>query len=105
MCPAPGSPTASTSACFGQAVRRLNLISADLALLTGSLRDSRGNLNNQGSLQKLINKPELYDNLNKFATTGAFAFENLKPVLANFRIFAEKISRDPSAIARGALAK
>ncbi len=90
---------------FGQAVRRLNLISADLALLTGSLRDSRGNLNNQGSLQKLMTRPELYDNLNKFASSGAFTFEGVKPVLAHFRIFAEKIARDPSAIARGALAK
>lgn len=90
---------------FGQAVRRLNLISADLSLLTGSLRDSQGHLNNQGSLQKLITHPELFDNLNKFASSGAYAFENLRPVLANFRVFAEKISRDPSAIARGALAK
>ena len=90
---------------FGQAVRRINLMSADLGLLTGSLRDSRGNLNTQGSLQRLILRAELYDNINKFAVSGNSAFDGIKPILANFRVFAEKISRDPSAIARGALAK
>jgi phospholipid/cholesterol/gamma-HCH transport system substrate-binding protein len=41
--------------------------------------------------------------MNKFAVSGNYAFEGFKPVIAAFRVFAEKISRDPSAIARGAL--
>jgi phospholipid/cholesterol/gamma-HCH transport system substrate-binding protein len=88
---------------FGQTVRRLNLISSDLALLTQTLRDPSGKLNDQGSLQKLLTRTELYDNMNRFAVSGTYTFEGIKPVLAAFRQFAERISRDPSALTRGAL--
>jgi hypothetical protein len=48
-------------------------------------------------------KSDLYDNMNHFAVTGTYAFEGIKPDLAALRVFAEKVSRDPSAIAKGAL--
>lgn len=88
---------------FGQAVRRLNLISADLNLLSKALKNPSGGLNTEGTLQKLITKPELYDNANRLATTGTNTFEGIRPIIALLRIFADKISKDPSILARGAL--
>jgi phospholipid/cholesterol/gamma-HCH transport system substrate-binding protein len=88
---------------FGQTVRRLNLVSSDLSLLTQTLRDPSGKLNQQGSLQKLLTQTELYDNMTRFAVSGSHAFEGFKPVIASFKVFAEKIARDPSVLARGAL--
>ncbi len=90
---------------FGQTVRRLNLISSDLSLLTQSLRDPSGQLNTAGSLQRLLTRPDLYENMNRMAVSGAYAFDGLKPILVAFRTFAEKISRDPSALAKGALSR
>jgi phospholipid/cholesterol/gamma-HCH transport system substrate-binding protein len=99
-----GAPVNSTPETdFGQTVRRLNVITSDVGLLTQSLRDRSGRLNQDGSLQKLVTRAELYDNINRFAVSGTYAFDGIKPILAAFRIFAEKISRDPSAIAKGAL--
>lgn len=88
---------------FGQAVRRLNLITSDLALLSQTLRGPDGKLNREGSLQKLITQKELYDNVNRFANSGTGVFEGFRPVIAAFRVFAERIARDPSALTRGAL--
>ena len=100
---APVNATPSTD--FGQAVRRLNLVSSDLALLSQALRDPSGKLNTQGSIQRLITKPELYDNMNRFAVSGTYAFDGFKQVIGAFKVFAEKISRDPSVLARGALSR
>lgn len=99
-----GAPvTANPRTDFGQTIRRLNRVSSDLGLLTGTLRSPDGRLNTDGSLQKLVSRPELYDNINKLAVSGTTTFDGLKPILAAFKIFAEKISRDPSALAKGAL--
>jgi phospholipid/cholesterol/gamma-HCH transport system substrate-binding protein len=88
---------------FGQAVRRLNLITSDVNLLTQTLRGPDGKLNSEGSLQKFATQKDLYENLNKFAQTGTNAFDGFRPVIAAFRVFAERISRDPSVLTRGAL--
>jgi phospholipid/cholesterol/gamma-HCH transport system substrate-binding protein len=101
-----GAPVNSNpSTDFGQTVRRLNLISSDLSLLTRQLSDGKGNLNPNGSLQKLIMKSELHDNLNHAVTTASETFGGLKAVVALLRVFAEKIARDPAAIGRGALSR
>jgi phospholipid/cholesterol/gamma-HCH transport system substrate-binding protein len=88
---------------IGQAVRRINVLAADLELLTSKLRDGRGGLNTDGSLQKLLTQPELHDNLNAMAISATQALAQLKTVLASLRTFADKVARDPSAIGRGAL--
>jgi phospholipid/cholesterol/gamma-HCH transport system substrate-binding protein len=90
---------------FGQTLRKMNLISSDVGLLTQTLRDPGGRLNQQGSLQKMFVSADLYENLNRFAVSGTYTFEGMKPVVAALRVFAEKISRDPSSIARGALSR
>ncbi len=88
---------------IGQAVRRINLIATDLELLTSKLRDGRGGLNTEGSLQKLVIQSELHDNFNRMAVSANQAIVQLKTVLAALRSFAEKVSSDPSILARGAL--
>jgi phospholipid/cholesterol/gamma-HCH transport system substrate-binding protein len=88
---------------LGQALRRLNLVAADLSLLTSKLRDGHGGLNTEGSLQRLVTQPDLYDNLNRVAMQASQAMQQLRAVLDDARTFAEKVARDPAAIARGAL--
>ena len=88
---------------FGQTVRRLNLISSDVGLLTQTLRGPNGTLNREGTLQSFVLKKDLYDNANRFALSGTQTFEGFRPIIAALRTFAEKISRDPSALAKGAL--
>ena len=87
---------------FGQAVIRINRIAADLGLLTASLNDN-GKLNTSGSLQKLLSNTELHDNLSRLAVTANEVFTAAKPAIASLRAFADKVARDPSLIARGAL--
>jgi phospholipid/cholesterol/gamma-HCH transport system substrate-binding protein len=101
-----GAPVNSTPRTdLGQVVRRMNVITSDLSLLSQALRDPGGRLNTEGSLQKLVTRADLFDNMNRMAVSGAYAFDGIKPILAAFRVFAEKISRDPSAIAKGALSR
>ncbi|MGO9470410.1 MAG: MlaD family protein [Isosphaeraceae bacterium] len=88
---------------LGQAVRRLNLIAADVTLLTSKLRDGKGGLNTDGSLQRLLTQADLHDNLNKVAVQANQALQQIKTVLNEIRTFAEKIARDPAAISRGVL--
>jgi phospholipid/cholesterol/gamma-HCH transport system substrate-binding protein len=90
---------------LGQAVRRINRLAADIELLTSKLRDGRGGLNSEGSLQRLLTNPELHDNLNAMAISANQALHQLKAAINEFRAFAEKVSRDPAAIARGVFSR
>ena len=87
---------------IGQAVRRINIVAADLELLSSKLRNGRGGLNTDGTVQKLLTEAELHDNFNAMAISATQALAQLKAVLANVRAFVDKVSRDPSAITRGA---
>ena len=88
---------------FGQTILRMNRISAEVGLLTRTLSDGRGRLNTNGSLQKLVTRAELYDNLNRLSVSANEVMAGLRPILASFRKFADKIASDPAAISRGAL--
>lgn len=88
---------------FGATVRRLNLITADLGLLTRALNDGRGRLNPDGTIQKLVLKGDLYENLNRMALSANEAVGAFRPIINSFRSFAERVSRDPSLLTRGAL--
>jgi phospholipid/cholesterol/gamma-HCH transport system substrate-binding protein len=100
---APVSATPTTD--FGQTIRRLNLITSDVNLLTATLRGPNGRLNPNGTLQMLLLKTEAYDNLNRMAITAHDVFAGLKSSVANLRVFTEKISHEPSTLMRGALAR
>jgi phospholipid/cholesterol/gamma-HCH transport system substrate-binding protein len=97
------APNVIPSTKFGEVLWRLNVVASDLSLLTRQLNDGRGHLNPNGSLQKLVMQTELHDNLNRMALSAGEAFLSFKPILASFRIFAEKLARDPSQLTRGAL--
>jgi phospholipid/cholesterol/gamma-HCH transport system substrate-binding protein len=88
---------------IGQAVRRINVLAADLELLSSKLRDGRGGLNTDGTLQKLLTQAELHDNVNNVALSANQTLAQLRAVLADLRVFAEKVARDPGLIGRGAL--
>jgi phospholipid/cholesterol/gamma-HCH transport system substrate-binding protein len=88
---------------FGQSVRRINRVAADIELLTAALRTRNGTLNKSGSLQKFVTQGEFYENFNTLAVNANQALNQLKTVLSSFRTFAERISRDPALISRGVL--
>jgi phospholipid/cholesterol/gamma-HCH transport system substrate-binding protein len=88
---------------FGQTIYRMNRITADVGLLTRALSDGQGRLNTNGSLQKLVTEAELYDNFNRLSVSANAVMAGVRPILASFRQFADKIARDPAAISRGAL--
>lgn len=88
---------------FGQTVRRVNRIASDMELLSNTLRNDRGGLNTAGSLQRLLTQGDLYDNLNTMALSANQALAQLRLALVSFREFADKVSRNPGAIAKGAL--
>ena len=90
---------------FGLTVLRLNRISSDLSLLTGSLRDEKGHLNSNGTLQRLVTSPELFDNLSRMAFSANGAFDLARPALKSLGVFAEKVARDPGTLTRGALSR
>ena len=93
-----GSPVNHRPATdVGQAVRRINLLAADLELLTSKLRNGRGGLNTEGSLQKLLTQAELHDNFNAMAVSATQSLVQLKTVLNTIRTFVDKVSRDPSS--------
>ena len=79
------------------------MLLADLELLTSKLRDPQGRLNTEGTLQKLLVKSDLHDNLNRMALSANQAFAQLNKVLATLHEFAEKVARDPGSMAHGAL--
>ena len=88
---------------IGQAVLRINRIAADLTALTGSLTDGKGRLNTNGSLQRLVTSPELFDNLSRMALSANGAFDLARPVIKALGVFADRIAKDPGAISRGVL--
>ena len=88
---------------FGQTVRRLNRIAMDVELLSRALRDRDGNLNTDGSIQKLLLKSELHDNFNQLAITATQAIGKLQGVLNSLKSFAERIAADPGSMLKGAI--
>ena len=88
---------------IGQVVLRLNRIAADLSLLTGSLSDGKGRLNPNGTLQRLVTSPELFDNLSRMAFSANGVFDLARPAVKALGVFAERIAKDPGAISRGVL--
>lgn len=88
---------------FGTILFRLNRVVYDVGLLTEALGDGKGRLNPNGTVQNLVTNRELYDNLSRMSSRASELLENLKPVVADMKVFAAKIKNDPSALMRGAL--
>ena len=89
---------------FGQTIYRVNRLAYDLSLLTAALNDN-GKLSTTGTLQRLVTNAELYENMNQMIAAGKEVMISAKPAVNSLRAFADKVARDPSLIARGALQK
>ncbi|MFN0197088.1 MAG: MlaD family protein [Planctomycetaceae bacterium] len=54
-----------------------------------------------GSLNKLVSDPELYQNLNRSASSLSVLMKNLEPMIRDLRIFSDKVARHPELIGVG----
>jgi phospholipid/cholesterol/gamma-HCH transport system substrate-binding protein len=88
---------------FGQTLWRANRVASDLGLLTRYLSDGQGNLNPNGTIQRLFTSPALYDNLSKMSISANDVINSIRPVVSSIKDFADHIRRDPGVLARGAL--
>jgi phospholipid/cholesterol/gamma-HCH transport system substrate-binding protein len=52
----------------------------------------------EGSLQRFATDPQLYDNLNRSAAGMAVLMQNLDPILADMRIFSDRVARHPELL-------
>ncbi len=90
---------------IGQTLWRANRVASDVGLLTRTLNDGKGGLNQNGSIQKLFMSTELHDNWNRVSLTANEMLQSFRPVIASVRSFVERVSRDPSVLTRGALSR
>ena len=73
-------------------------------LMTEMLEFSRALNNREGSLGQLVHNPELYQSLNHAAQNIEEVTGQLRPIIKDARIFADKIARHPERLGvRGAL--
>jgi len=88
-------------------VNRMDSTVAKLDELLGQFTAFGQALNEpNGTLGKLINEPDLYQNLNQVVLNVECLTRQLKPILADARVFTDKIARDPGVIGvSGALKK
>jgi phospholipid/cholesterol/gamma-HCH transport system substrate-binding protein len=100
-----GSPaTAAKTTQLGQLIGRIDRIAFQLGLLTAGLTDPSGNrLNPDGTLQRMILRADLYDNLNQTAAGLRETVDSVRPLVRNLTTFSERIARDPAALGRGVL--
>jgi len=57
-----------------------------------------------GTLRKFAEDPQLYNNLNRSATSLSLLLQNLEPIMSDVRIFSDKVARHPELLGiRGAL--
>jgi phospholipid/cholesterol/gamma-HCH transport system substrate-binding protein len=59
----------------------------------------------EGTLGKLVNDPELYNNVNSAAKNIRRMTVQLEPLIGDIRMFADSLARDPSVLVKGALNK
>ncbi len=55
----------------------------------------------EGSLKRFAEDPQLYNNLNRSATSLSLLLRNLEPILADVRVFSDKVARHPELLGVG----
>jgi phospholipid/cholesterol/gamma-HCH transport system substrate-binding protein len=51
-----------------------------------------------GTIQKFASDPALYENMNRSAASMAVVLRNLEPILADVRVFSDKVARHPELL-------
>ena len=75
-----------------------NLLLEQLVDFSSSLND------NEGTLSRLMNDPELYDRLNNSLANIEDITRRARPIVDDLRVFSDKIARDPRMLGvKGAL--
>ncbi len=88
----------SLFANIDSSTRKLDVVLEEVANFTRSLNSS------QGSLNRLVNDPELYQRLNAVACNLQSLTKDLRPIVSDARVFADKIARHPEKLGvRGAI--
>ncbi|GIW88004.1 MAG: hypothetical protein KatS3mg108_2328 [Isosphaeraceae bacterium] len=100
-----GGPDRRAATVAGQTLARLSRVIYDVQLLSATLNDGRGRLNTNGSLQRLLTQPDLYNNLTNLSVMAARVVAGAERAVTHLNRFAERIANDPSAITRGALSR
>src|SRR5262249_8428684 len=88
---------------FGQGLMRFNRVMYDVGVLTRALHNGKGELNTDGSLQRLVTRSDLHDNLNQASVSLGNFFRKADSAVSDLKVFAAKVSRDPGTLMRGAL--
>jgi phospholipid/cholesterol/gamma-HCH transport system substrate-binding protein len=80
-------------------VRRLSGSLIQMEALLTELNQFAQMINrNEGTLQKFTSDPKLYENLNTSAASLAVLLKNLEPMLADLRVFSDRIARHPEIL-------
>ncbi len=72
--------------------KRLDGLFNDLSSLMSALN------NPDGSLGQLLENPDLYNNIQQTIANVEEMSETLKPIVSDFRVFSDKIARDPGVL-------
>ena len=80
-------------------VTKLDDTMTNLESLTGELNQFAHLVNDgDGTIKRLAADPELYENMNRSAASLAILLTKLQPVVADLRIFSDKVARHPELI-------
>lgn len=82
----------STLRNLDEASRNLNVVMADLQVVLHQFR------NGDGSLQRLMRDPALYQNLDDAAALLAHSLTQFEPILKDVGVFADKLARHPGEL-------
>lgn len=75
---------------------KLDSTLTDLATVAAELKEFSELLDNEdGSVQKLLSDPQLYQHLTQSAATLAVLLRNVDPILRDMRVFSDKVARHP----------
>ncbi|MDA1165188.1 MAG: MlaD family protein [Planctomycetota bacterium] len=83
-------------------VVRLDNSLANLEAMTGELRDvAQIASKSDGSLKRFLSDPNLYDDLERSASSLAILLRNLEPIVQDMRVFTDKVARHPEVLGVG----
>ncbi|GAB5441221.1 MAG: hypothetical protein Fues2KO_15700 [Fuerstiella sp.] len=78
---------------------RLDASLSNIEAITGELAVVAKLMNdNDGTVRRLLTDPAMYRNLNTTSASLAVLLENLKPVVADLRVFSDKVARHPELL-------